>query len=187
MADPAPPLPVIFVPVGGRDQGRLPDPPVGVLLRDLDLFALQTAAESGRPLLAVDLDSVEGLNADVAAVAFVVGRLGIEIVMTRRPALARRAADLGAFALARVFAFDSTGLGRSLDAHPGGPGVGTVISPGPALAHISPQDRARIPRPIVAYGLIGTPERALSLLRLADAVVVPAELAAPVAAHLGRR
>jgi len=186
LTEPAAVLPAIFVPSGGRDPVRLSDPSVGLLLRDLDLFALQTAAESGRPLLAVDLDSVEGLGADAAAVSFVVERLGIGIVMTRRPALAKRAADLGAFGLAHVFAFDSTGLGRSLDAHPGGPGVGTVISPGPVLTHISPQDRARIPRPLVAYGLIGTPERAVALLRLADAVVVRAEHAASVAAMLRR-
>jgi len=183
----APALPRVFVASDGRDPVRLIDPRLGVLLRDLDLFALQAAAESGRRLLAVDLDSVEGLNADSAAVAFVIRRLGIEFVVTRRPALASRAVQLGALALLHVFAFDSTGLGRSLDAHPRAAGVGTVISPGPALAHISVELRARIPRPLAAYGLIGSPERALTLLRLADAVVVPAEQGAAMAARMPRR
>ena len=132
-------LPRLLIAAAGLEPpGLAAGSSVGVLLRDLDLVALVGAAEAGRELLAVDLDSVEGLDSDLAAVVFVVRRLGIGIVMTRRPALAAGAAELGALGLLHVFAFDSTGLGRSLEGHPRGRGVGTVVSPGPALGHLSP-------------------------------------------------
>ncbi len=170
-------LPRVLVAVDGRDP--LPSPRgivTGVYLRDTDLPTLVSVAESGRPLVAIDLDSVEGMNADIAAARFVTRRLGIEIVATRRPALARWIADQGAVALVHVLAFDSTGLGRTLEASPG-PGIGTLISPGPVLAHLSPESRAALNSPIVAYGLIDGPERAGTLLQIADSVIVSSKCA----------
>lgn len=177
-------LPRLLIPAAGLEPPGLPvGSTVGVLLRDLDLAALVGVAEAGREVLAVDLDSVEGLDSDLAAVGFVVRRLGIGIVMSRRPALAAGAAELGVLGLLHVFAFDSTGLGRSLEGHPRCPGVGTVVSPGPALGHLSPGDRDRLPRPLVAYGLIGTPDRARTLLAQADSIVVRRDCAAALLAE----
>ncbi len=127
---------------------------VGTLLRDVDLMTLVSVAEAGPEGIAVDLDSVDGLNADDAGVRFVVGRLGIRIVMTRRPALASLVAETGCLGLVHVFAFDSTGLGRALEGRTVPRGVGTVISPGPVLSHMTRDDLDSLPRPIVAYGLI---------------------------------
>jgi glycerol-3-phosphate responsive antiterminator len=148
-----------------------------ILLRDLDLATLVQAAESARPPLALDIDSVEGLNADAAGARFVVATLGISVVLTRRPAIASCVAELGGLGLLRVLAFDSTGLERSLKGHATPPGVGTAISPGPVLAHLLRGDIARLPRPVVAYGLIPTAANARSLLRLADSVVLPPDIA----------
>lgn len=170
-------LPRVFIATDGRE--RLPAPRglvTGILLRDTDLATLVSVAESGRPLLAVDLDSVEGMSADIAAARFVTGRLGFEIVATRRPALARWIADRGAIALLHVLSFDSTGLGRSLETHPRA-GVGTLVSPGPVLAHLAPADLAALAPPVVAYGLIESPEAARSLLEIADSVVVSSQCA----------
>jgi glycerol-3-phosphate responsive antiterminator len=175
-------LPRVLVASNGRDLPGSPGPDTGILLRDLDLETLADVAGMGLPRIAVDMDSVAGLNTDASAVRFVTRRLGIGIVMSRRPAVATRVAELGGLALLRIFAFDSTGLGRSLDGHPHHAGIGTVISPGPVLAHLSAEDIDHLPRPLVAYGLVDTPARVLALLRRADAVVVSAGCAMELAA-----
>jgi glycerol uptake operon antiterminator len=172
-------LPRVLVATDGTEQLELPAPlPDALVLRDLDLPTLVSAAMSARPPLAVDIDTVQGLNADAAAVRFVTGELGMTVVLTRRPAIAAAVAERGCLGLLHVFAFDSTGLGRSLEAHPRRPDVGTTISPGPVLAHLLPQDLERLPRPLVAYGLIATPDLVELLLARADAVVVSAATAA---------
>jgi glycerol-3-phosphate responsive antiterminator len=131
---------------------------------------------------------VRGLGTDDAAVAFVVDRLGIEIVLTRRPGTALRAAELGALGLLHVLAFDSTGLGRSLDGHPGADGVGTVVSPGLVLSHTGRAELERLPRPILGYGLMTEPSDVVACLRLADAVALrPAAAATLVGLELGDR
>ncbi len=166
-------LPRLLVATDGTEPLELPSPlPEALLLRDLDLPTLVSVAMSARPPLAVDIDTVQGLNADTAAVRFVTGELGIGVVLTRRPAIAAAVADRGRLGLLHVFAFDSTGLDRSLEAHPRRDGVGTTISPGPVLAHLLPEDLERLPRPLVAYGLVATADLVERLLSLADAVVV---------------
>ena len=173
-----PPVPRIFVASNGKAPLDLDEGLVGaVLLRDLDLATLVEVAESARPPLALDIDSIDGLNADAAGARFVVAGLGIRVVFTRRPAIAACIAELGGIGLLRVLAFDSTGLSRSLEGHASGPGVGTAISPGPVLAHLSPDDVARLPRPIVAYGLIPTAALARALLQVADSVVLAPDMA----------
>ncbi len=152
----------------------------GVLLRDLELSTLVAVADGPTDRFAVDLDSVAGLEADDAGVRFVMERLGILVVITRRPAIAALAAARGGLGLAQVFAFDSTGLRRAHETDRPEPGVGTVVSPGPVLSHLTREDLASLPRPIVADGLIDGAERALGILRLADSVVVDLETAREV-------
>jgi glycerol-3-phosphate responsive antiterminator len=173
-------LPTVLIADDGRQPIDAPAGlPCGLLLRDTDLSSVVARAASARGPMAVDLDSVRGLQADDAAVEFVIDRLGIPIVLTRRSQAARRAAELGALGLIHVLAFDSTGLGRSLEANLRTDGVGSVLSPGLVLAHMQPSEVDRLPRPIVGYGLITDPDDALACLRLADAVALrPAAAAA---------
>ncbi len=171
-------LPRIFVASDGPvDTDWFGSLQTGILVRDLDLMALSILAGTRPDGLAVDIDSVEGLSADDAGVKYVTGRLGVRFVVTRRPALAALAAELGCVGLVHVFAFDSTGLNRALDSYSRRDGVGTVISPGPVLGHMTADDLARLPRPVVADGLIDAPERARTLLTIADSVVVGVECA----------
>lgn len=179
-------LPPVLVAVDGRDDWEpLPGLDAGLLLRDTELMALIHRSTGPHPLLAVDLDSVAGLDGDEAAVDFLVRRLGIQVVLTRRPLLALRVAELGGLGLVHVLAFDSTGLNRSLEAHPGVPGVGTVISPGLVLSHLRPAELEGLPRPVLAYGLIDGPDAAQALLHHADSLVVRPEAAARIAATGG--
>jgi glycerol-3-phosphate responsive antiterminator len=170
---------------GRRDWSPPAGLDVGLLLRDTDLMALVRRATSPGPLLAVDIDSVAGLGGDDAAVEFVVERLGITVVLTRRPQLAVLVADLGHLSLLHVLAFDSTGLNRSLESHPRLPGVGTVVSPGLVLSHLRPAELASLPRPILAYGLIDTAEAAETILKDADSVAVRPDTAARIATIWG--
>ena len=174
MSEPTPTrLPLVYVASDGRQDWEPPSAlEAGLLLRDTDLPALIHRASQSGPPLAVDIDTVSGLDDDQVAVAFVVQRLGIEVVLTRRPQLAAGAAALGGIGLLQVLAFDSTGLLRALVAHPRQPRVGTAMSPGLVLAHLLPEELGRLPRPILAYGLIHTPEAVATILARVDSVVV---------------
>jgi len=175
-------LPPILVATNGRHDWEPPSSlEAGLLLRDTDLPALIHRASQTGPPLAVDIDTISGLEDDQVAVAFVVQRLGIEVILTRRPQLAAGAAALGGIGLLQVLAFDSTGLLRALVAHPRQPRVGTAISPGLVLAHLLPDELGRLPRPILAYGLIHTPDAAAAILSRADSVVVRPEVAEQMA------
>ena len=182
----APPLvrlPRVLIASDGRRPVYAPQEiDAGVLVRDSDLAALVHRAGSDCPPLAVDIDSVAGLGSDDAAVDFVTERLGIGIVLSRRPQLAARAAERGHLGLVHVFGYDSTGIERSLESHPRTLGVGSLLSPGLVIVHLRPDELARLPRPIVAYGLIDEVEDARACQALADAIVVRPAIAARLGA-----
>jgi len=134
------------------------------------------------PPVAVDIDSVAGLGTDEDALRFVTGRPGVGIVLTRRSQVAARVAALGHLGLVHVFAYDSTGMARSLETHPRSVRVGSVLSPAQVIVHLRPEELARLPRPVVAYGLIEEVADARSCARLADAIVVRPPVAARLAA-----
>jgi glycerol-3-phosphate responsive antiterminator len=170
--------PVLVADDGRHGPGAAADLEAGVLLRDTDLPTLVREATAAGGPLAVDIDTIAGLGADESGVEFVVGRLGIGIVLTRRPQLAAIAADLGGLGLVQVLAFDSTGLKRALEGHPHRAGTGTVISPGLVLIHLDPAEVDSLPRPLVGYGLIDTPKAARAVLARADAIVIRPDTAA---------
>ena len=176
-------LPRVLVADDGRHPIDLPSGlDCGLLLRDTELSVVVARAASAPIPLAVDIDTVRGLGADEAAVEFIVRRLGIEIVLTRRSATAIHAAELGGLALLHVLAFDSTGLHRSLDGHPRTAGVGTVVSPGLVLSHMSAGELESLSRPILGYGLMVEPEDIDACLAIADGVVLRPEPARNYAA-----
>jgi len=183
--DGRPRLPSILVASDGHHAVHAPpDLDAGVLVRDTDLATLVHRAASDCPPQAVDIDSVAGLGSDDYAVDFVTGRLAIPIVLTRRPQLAAHAAERGNIGLIHVFAYDSTGLRRSLEGHPRSDGVGSVVTPGLVILHLREDELSAIPRPILAYGLIDEVEDARACLAVADAIVVRPGLAAKLAAEL---
>ena len=177
-------LPAVLIASDGRHP-VYPPPGLdgGVLVRDTDLAALVHRSTSDCPPLAVDIDSVAGLGNDDAAVDFVTGRLGIRIVLSRRPQLAARAAQRGCLGLVHVFGYDSTGLARSLESHPRTERVGSLLTPGLVIVHLRPDELADLPRPIVAYGLIEDVRDARACQALADAIVIRPSLAAKLAAQ----
>lgn len=181
----APKLPAILIASDGRHIVNAPPGlDAGVLVRDTDLAALVHRVNSDCPPQAVDIDTVAGLGSDDLAVEFVTGRLGIRIVLTRRPQLAAHAAARGHLGLVHVFAYDSTGMARSLESHPRTERVGSVLSPGLVILHLRLDELASVPRPRIAYGLIDELDEAEACMELADAIVVRPTLAARLAARL---
>ena len=180
-------LPRVLVASSAQEPLRLP--PIGdagVLYRDVDLPALLGAALSTSVPRAVDLDTIRGLVADDDGVAFVMERLAIPIMMTRRPQTAQRVAEAGGLALLHMLAFDSTGVARALDSLPRSRGIGAVVSPGLVLPHMLPSEIRRLPRPLVAYGLIMEAGDIVACLSLADAVVLGADSATSLTPVLAR-
>jgi glycerol-3-phosphate responsive antiterminator len=178
-----PRLPSVLIASDGRHPVH-PSPGLdsGVLVRDTDLATLVHRAASDCPPQAVDIDSVAGIGTDEDAVEFVTGRLGIRIVLTRRPQVAAHVAALGHVGLVHVFAYDSTGMTRSLESHPGTERVGSVLSPGLVIVHLRPDELSRVPRPIVAYGLLEDLDDTRACAALADGIVVRPTVAARLAA-----
>ena len=178
-------LPSILIASDGHHAVHAP-PGVdcGVLVRDTDIATLVHRAASDCAPQAVDIDSIAGLGSDHYAVDFVAGRLAVPIILTRRPQLAARALERGCVGLLHVFAYDSTGLHRSLEGHPRTEGIGSVVTPGLVILHLRDDELTAIPRPILAYGLIDDVEDARACLAVADAIVVRPGLAAKLAAEL---
>lgn len=177
-------LPRLLVATDGRHAVQLPPGlAAGLLLRDSDLATLTHCVTSGQAPVAVDIDSIAGLGGDDDGVDFVTSRLRIPVILTRRPALAARAAEHGRLGLVHLFGYDSTGLTRSLEGHPRTDGVGSVLSPGLVVAHLRAEELEQLPRPLLAYGLIDEVEDAEACLALADAIVVRPVLATRLGAR----
>ena len=177
-------LPRVLIGSDGRHAVHAPPSlDAGVLVRDTDLAALVHRSSSDCPPDAVDIDSVAGLGSDDAAVDFVTGRLGIEIILTRRPQLARRAAERGHLGLVHVFAYDSTGMARSLEGHPDLSGVGSSCRRVSSLSTSGLTSSATSRDRSLAYGLIASVDEALACGALADSIVVRPPLAAKLAAR----
>jgi glycerol-3-phosphate responsive antiterminator len=181
-------LPAVLIASDGRYSVRPPDGlDAGVLIRDTDLATFVHRAASDCPPVAVDIDSVAGLGTDEDALQFVCERLGVGIMLTRRPQVAARVAELGCLGLVHVFAYDSTGMARSLETHPRSERVGSVLSPAQVIVHLRPDEIAGIPRPLVAYGLIEDVADARACAALADTIVVRPVVAAKLAADAARQ
>jgi glycerol-3-phosphate responsive antiterminator len=144
----------------------------GVLFHSTTLSDLIRLAAGARCPLALDLDSIEGLEPSGAAITFAVERLGIHVLLSRRPALMAWARRLGCLPLLWISCLDSTGFERALVGHPGPP-VGTAISPGLVLAHLPAAQRSRLPHPLLAHGLVRRQEEvAAARAAGADSVVI---------------
>ena len=180
---PRPVLPRVLIADAGGAPIRLPPPlRAGILLRDIDLASVVERAANGEGVMAIDLDSVRGMESDEAAGDFLMGTLGIQIVMTRRAHVATHVAARGGLGLLHALAFDSTGLTRALEGSPPVAGVGTVVSPGAVLPHMRPSELEQLARPIVAYGLLTRTADVLDCLELADCVVLRQDVADALAA-----
>src|SRR6202011_5398702 len=120
---------------------------------------LASAAHHGVAIF-VNLDAVEGLAADSAALAFLATDLGFSGVLSVKPHLLRDASRFRLRTVQRIHAIDSTGLETGLSSIVAPGPFAIAIAPGVALPHVIGVIRAVTAIPIWGTGYITSLEQA---------------------------
>ena len=145
----------------------------GSLLSMLGPLAL--AAREGIAIF-VNLDAVEGLAPDSAALAFVATDLGFSGVVSVKPHALRDASRFRLRTIQRIHAIDSTGLET---------GLGSIVSPAPYAIAIAPAVavprvigavRAVTSAPVWGTGFVTDADQAHEILAAGAAVVSSARI-----------
>jgi glycerol-3-phosphate responsive antiterminator len=134
------------------------------------LGPLVSAARQGIAVF-VNLDAVEGLAADAAALAFLATDLGFSGVLSVKPHALRDASRFRLRTVQRIHAIDSTGLETGLSSIVAPAPYGVAIAPAVTLPHVMPAIRAATDLPVWGTGFIGSVEQAHSILDAGAAVV----------------
>jgi glycerol uptake operon antiterminator len=131
---------------------------------------LASAARQGIAIF-VNLDAVEGLAPDSAALAFLATDLGFSGVVSVKPHALRDASRFRLRVVQRIHAIDSTGLAT---------GLGSIVSPAPyalaiapavAIPQVMPSIRSISKAPVWGTGFITSAEQANEILAAGAAVV----------------
>src|SRR2546429_45614 len=134
------------------------------------------AAARGGVAIFVNLDAVEGLAADSAALAFVATDLGFSGVLSVKPHLLKDASRFRLRTIQRIHALDSTGLETGLNSVGRPAPYAIAIAPGVAIPQVMPTIRESTNVPVWGTGFITTPEQAAAVLAAGADVVASAEL-----------
>src|SRR6059058_2162080 len=139
------------------------------------LGSLVTAARQGIAIF-VNLDGVEGLAGDSAALAFLATDLGFSGVLSVKPHLLKDASRFRLRTIQRIHALDSTGLETGLNSVGRPAPYAIAIAPGVAIPEVMPTIRKSTNVPVWGTGFITTPEQAAAVLAAGADVVASAEL-----------
>src|SRR5437868_8364097 len=139
------------------------------------LGSLVTAARQGIAIF-VNLDGVEGLAGDSAALAFLATDLGFSGVLSVKPHLLRDASRFRLRTVQRIHALDSTGLETGLNSIVSPAPYAIAIAPGVAIPEVMPTIRESTNVPVWGTGFITTSEQAAAVLAAGADVVASAEL-----------
>ena len=131
---------------------------------------LAGAARQGIAIF-VNLDAVEGLAADSAALAFLATDLGFSGVLSVKPHLLRDASRFRLRTVQRIHALDSTGLQTGLNSIVSPPPYAIAVAPAVAIPQIMPTIRATTDTPIWGTGFISSAEQANEVLAAGADVV----------------
>jgi glycerol-3-phosphate responsive antiterminator len=136
---------------------------------------LASAARQGVAIF-VNLDAVEGLAADSAALAFLATDLGFSGVLSVKPHLLHDASRFRLRTIQRIHALDSTGLETGLNSvgHPAPYAI--AIAPAVAIPQVMPMIRDSTNVPVWGTGFITTMDQAAAVLAAGADVVSRAEL-----------
>ena len=136
---------------------------------------LAAAARQGVAIF-VNLDAVEGLAADSAALAFVATDLGFSGVLSVKPHILKDASHFRLRTIQRIHALDSTGLETGLNSVGRPPPYAIAIAPAVAIPEVMPIIRESTNVPVWGTGFITTSEQAAAVLAAGADVVASAEL-----------
>jgi glycerol uptake operon antiterminator len=139
------------------------------------LGPLVAAARQGIAIF-VNLDAVEGLAPDAAALAFLATDLGFSGVVSVKSHALRDASRFRLRTVQRIHAIDSTGLETSLSSIVSPAPYAIAIAPAVALPQVMPAIRAVTAIPIWGTGFIGSTEQAEQILATGAAVVSSARI-----------
>jgi glycerol uptake operon antiterminator len=135
---------------------------------------LAAAARQGVAIF-VNLDGVEGLAADSAALAFLATDLGFSGVVSVKPHLLRDASRFRLRTIQRIHALDSTGLETGLNSIGQPAPYAIAIAPAVAIPQVMPAVRESTNAPVWGTGFITTAEQATSVLAAGASVVSSAQ------------
>ncbi len=144
-----------------------------VVLGD-DIFALGRTvreAHAGGLLVLAHVDLVKGIGRDEAGIRFLAKGVGVDGVVTTRTALVAAAKKEGLIAVLRLFVLDSESLETGLAAVDKARPDAIELLPGLVVPLIADQLEAASLPPLIAGGLIRTPEQVRAILA-AGAVAV---------------
>jgi glycerol uptake operon antiterminator len=131
---------------------------------------LAGAARQGIAIF-VNLDAVEGLAPDSAALAFLATDLGFSGVLSVKPHLLRDASRFRLRTVQRIHALDSTGLETGLHSLTSPAPYAIAIAPAVAVPQVMATIRAATSTPIWGTGFVTSAEQAGEVLRAGAAVV----------------
>src|SRR5207237_7759026 len=123
------------------------------------LGSLVTAARQGIAIF-VNLDGVEGLAGDSAALAFLATDLGLSGVLSVKPHLLKDASRFRLRTVQRIHALDSTGLETGLNSIVSPPPYAIAVAPAVPVPQVMSTIRATTRTPIWGTGFIASVEPA---------------------------
>jgi glycerol uptake operon antiterminator len=131
---------------------------------------LASAARQGIAIF-VNLDAVEGLAPDSAALAFLATDLGLSGVLSVKSHLLRDASRFRLRTVQRIHALDSTGLETGLNSIVSPPPYAIAVAPAVAIPQVMSTIRATTTAPIWGTGFITSVEQANEVLAAGADVV----------------
>jgi len=131
---------------------------------------LASAARQGIAIF-VNLDAVEGLAPDSAALAFLATDLGLSGVLSVKPHLLKDASRFRLRTVQRIHALDSTGLETGLNSIVSPPPYAIAVAPAVAVPQVMSTIRATTRTPIWGTGFIASVEQANEVLAAGADVV----------------
>jgi glycerol uptake operon antiterminator len=131
---------------------------------------LASAARQGIAIF-VNLDAVEGLAPDSAALAFLATDLGFSGVLSVKPHLLRDASRFRLRTVQRIHALDSTGLETGLNSIVSPPPYAIAVAPAVAVPQVMQAVRAASGAPVWGTGFITSVEQADEVLAAGADVV----------------
>jgi glycerol uptake operon antiterminator len=133
-----------------------------------DIFALREsvirAHAAGRLLLA-HVDLIKGVGRDEAGIRFLARELGVDGVLTTRANLVGPAKREGLLAIQRLFVLDSESLEAGLPSVERAAPDAVEVLPGVILPLIAERLKGAALPPLIAGGLIRTPEQVRAILQ----------------------